>query len=104
MLSAGRTRAGVPSFSVCLRPLGYTDGRLADGRGWVAFDVTAITCPVTALHGEMDKICNVVNGHHTAEVVPNARLVLNEDLGHFSIENKLIAAVSELTKSGSEEA
>jgi hypothetical protein len=48
----------------------------------------------------MDKICNVVNGHHTAEVVPNARLVLNEDLGHFSIENKLIAAVSELTKSG----
>jgi pimeloyl-ACP methyl ester carboxylesterase len=76
--------------------VGYTDDRRADGGGWVAFDVTAITCPVTVLHGEMDKICDVINAHHTAEVVPNARLVVYEDLGHFSIENQLIAAVGEL--------
>ena len=75
---------------------GYTDDRLADGGGWVAFDVTAITCPVTVLHGEMDKICNVVNAHYTAEVVPNARLELYGDLGHFSIEMKLIATIREL--------
>jgi pimeloyl-ACP methyl ester carboxylesterase len=75
---------------------GYTDDRLADGGGWVAFDIRAITCPVTVLHGEMDKICNVTNAYHTAEVVPNAHLVLYKDLGHFSIEMKLIAAIREL--------
>jgi len=36
---------------------GYTDDRLADGGGWVTFDVTTITCPVTILHGEMDRMC-----------------------------------------------
>jgi pimeloyl-ACP methyl ester carboxylesterase len=77
--------------------VGYTDDRLADGGGWVAFDVTAITCPVTVLHGEMDKICDVINAHHTAEVVPNARLVVYDDLGHFSIENQLIAAIGDLS-------
>lgn len=75
---------------------GYTDDRLADDGGWVTFDVTAITCPVTVLHGEMDKICNVVNAHHTAEVVPNARLALYDELGHFSIETMLIPSISEL--------
>ncbi len=75
---------------------GYTDDRLADGGGWLTFDVMAITCPVTVLHGEMDKMCNVVNAHYTAEIVPNAQLVLYKDLGHFSIEVKLIAAIREL--------
>jgi pimeloyl-ACP methyl ester carboxylesterase len=31
---------------------GYTDDRLADGAGWVTFDVRSIRCPVTVLHGE----------------------------------------------------
>jgi pimeloyl-ACP methyl ester carboxylesterase len=75
---------------------GYTDDRLADGGGWLTFDVSGITCPVTVLHGEADKICHVVNAHHTAEVVPDARLVLYQDLGHFSIEGKLMAAIGEL--------
>ena len=66
------------------------------GGGWVKFDVTTITCPVTVLHGEMDKICNVVNARHTAEIVPNARLALYNDLGHFSIATKLIPTVSDL--------
>lgn len=75
---------------------GYTDDRLADGGGWVTFDVTTITCPVTVLHGEMDKMCHVVNARHTAEIVPNARLVLHSDLGHFSITTKLIPTISDL--------
>ena len=75
---------------------GYTDDRLADGEGWVTFDVTTITCPVTVLHGEMDKMCDVVNARHTAEIVPHARLVLYGDLGHFSIATKLIPTISEL--------
>jgi pimeloyl-ACP methyl ester carboxylesterase len=76
--------------------VGYTDDRLADGGGWDSFDVTAITCPVTVLHGEMDRMCDVLNARHTAELVPNSRLVLYEDLGHFSIEAKLLPAISEL--------
>jgi pimeloyl-ACP methyl ester carboxylesterase len=76
--------------------VGYTDDRLADGGGWVTFDVTAISCPVTVLHGKMDKMCDVVNAHHTAEIVPEARLVLYDDLGHFSIGTKLIPTISQL--------
>lgn len=78
---------------------GYTDDRLADGGGWVTFDVTLITCPVTVLQGGMDRMCSVVNALHTAEIVPNARLALYEDLGHFSIETKLIATISDLLAS-----
>ena len=74
----------------------YADDRLADGGGWVSFDVTAITCPVAVLHGGMDRMCDVINAHHTAELVPNSRLALYEELGHFSIESKLIATISEL--------
>ncbi len=77
---------------------GYTDDRLADGGGWDSFDVTAITCPVTVLHGGMDRMCNVLNAHVTAEILPNARLVLYEELGHFSIETKLIPAITDLLK------
>lgn len=75
---------------------GYTDDRLADGEGWTTFDVTAITCPVTVLQGGMDRMCSLVNALHTAEIVPNARLDLYEDLGHFSIETKLIATISDV--------
>lgn len=79
--------------------VGYTDDRLADGGGWDSFDVTAITCPVTVLHGERDRMCDVVNAHHTAELIPTSHLVLYEELGHFSIEAKLIPTISELLES-----
>ncbi len=75
---------------------GYTDDRLADGGGWDSFDVTAIACPVTVLHGGMDRMCSVVNAHHTANIVPNAQLAVYEDLGHFSIEAELIRTICEL--------
>lgn len=75
---------------------GYTDDRLADGGGWESFDVIEITCPVTVLHGEMDRMCHVANAHHTAQIVPHARLALYEDLGHFSIEIELVSTVKDL--------
>ena len=75
---------------------GYTDDRLADGGGWVTFDVRSISCPVTVLHGEMDRVCNVTNAHHTAKIVPGARLALYEELGHFSIETVLIPEIQAL--------
>src|SRR4029077_10192442 len=75
---------------------GYADDRLADGGGWETFDVASITCPVTVLHGAMDKMVNVIHAHHTAEIVPNARLVVYDDLGHFSIVTKLVPTIRDL--------
>ena len=75
---------------------GYADDRLADGAGWVEFDVSTIACPVTVLHGGADKMCDVLNARHTAELVPHARLDIYDDLGHFSIVTKLIPTIRAL--------
>jgi pimeloyl-ACP methyl ester carboxylesterase len=78
---------------------GYTDDRLADGPGWVTFDVTAIRCPVIVLHGGRDRMVDVIHAYHTAELVPNAELVIFHDLGHFSITTKVVPAISNLLRS-----
>ena len=75
---------------------GFTDDRLADGPGWISFDVTAIRCPVTVLHGQSDRIVNVIHAYHTAELVPNAELLLFDDLGHFSITTKVVPAITNM--------
>jgi pimeloyl-ACP methyl ester carboxylesterase len=75
---------------------GYTDDRLADGAGWVTFDVTSIQCPVTVLHGGSDRMVDVIHAHHTAAVVPGAKLVVFDDDGHFSIVPKVVPAISHL--------
>jgi pimeloyl-ACP methyl ester carboxylesterase len=64
---------------------GYVDDRLADGVGWGSFDVSTITCPVFVLHGGADSIVPVAHAHHTAAIVPGARLEVHDALGHFSI-------------------
>ena len=74
-------------------PVGYTDDRLADGRGWDTFDVAAITCPVVVLHGDSDLLVDPVHAHHTVSIVPGAELVLHEGLGHFSIEREVVPAL-----------
>jgi pimeloyl-ACP methyl ester carboxylesterase len=75
---------------------GYTDDRLADGRGWVSFDVTAIQCPVTVLHGRCDRIVNVIHAYHTAELIAGAELLVFDDLGHFSITTEVVPAIGSL--------
>jgi pimeloyl-ACP methyl ester carboxylesterase len=75
---------------------GYTDDRLADGGGWVSFDVGAIQCPVTVLHGGSDRMVDLVHARHTVEIVPSAELVVFDDLGHFSIEREIVPAISQL--------
>lgn len=72
---------------------GYTDDRLADGPGWVTFDVADITCPVIVLHGAADVIADAVNARHTAAIVPGAELRVVDDLGHFSIQDRLVPAI-----------
>ena len=55
-------------------PQGYADDRIADGVGWVSFDVTKVQCPVVVLHGDSDTIAHPAFAPHTAEIVPNATL------------------------------
>jgi pimeloyl-ACP methyl ester carboxylesterase len=49
---------------------GSVDDRLADGPGWVSFDVSEVRAPVVVLHGSEDSIVDVARAHHTASIVP----------------------------------
>ena len=75
---------------------GYVDDRLADGPGWVSFDVGKVGCPVIIVHGESDTIVPVLAARHTASLVPQAELRLFGPLGHFSVGEPAIAALVEL--------
>jgi len=75
---------------------GYADDRIADGSGWVDFDVATIACPVIVLHGAADVITTLVHARHTAAIVPNAELRIVEDLGHFSIEDEIVPTLDRL--------
>ncbi len=77
---------------------GYADDRIADGPGWTSFDVTQIRCPVTVLHGTLDRMVDMIHAKHTADLVPNADLVLVDDLGHFSIETRILPELSRLLR------
>jgi pimeloyl-ACP methyl ester carboxylesterase len=78
---------------------GYADDRLADGPGWVSFDVNKVACPVTVLHGDHDLLCDLVHAEHTAEVVPNAELVVIADAAHFSIAGYVVPHLVRLRES-----
>ena len=39
---------------------------------------------------------NVIHAHHSAEIVPGAKLVVFDDLGHFSIVTEVVPAISSL--------
>ena len=75
---------------------GVVDDRLADAHGWTSFDVAAITCPVVIIHGRSDGLAPVANAHHTAALVPGARLRIFDDLGHISLLSRSVEVTSEL--------
>ena len=64
---------------------GYVDDRLADGPGWVSFDVASIVCPVVVVHGSDDTIVGPVNARHTVSLLPHATLRIEEGHGHLSV-------------------
>jgi pimeloyl-ACP methyl ester carboxylesterase len=91
----GPTMAGFPQmFTFGLQ--GYADDRIADGPGWIDFDVAQVGCPVIVLHGADDKMVDVIQAQHTAAIVPGAELVLGDGHGHFSIEALVIPSLSRL--------
>jgi pimeloyl-ACP methyl ester carboxylesterase len=75
--------------------IGYVDDRRADGVGWVSFDVGKVQAPTIVLHGSEDSIVAVAQAHHTAAVVPGARLKIVDGLAHLSIATKIVETLAE---------
>jgi pimeloyl-ACP methyl ester carboxylesterase len=77
---------------------GLVDDRMADGpaKGWFSFDVRAVRCPVTILHGERDTLVPVAHARHIASLLPQARLEIFANDGHLSINDRVLPAVAEL--------
>jgi pimeloyl-ACP methyl ester carboxylesterase len=75
---------------------GYVDDRIADGVGWVSFDAGAVRAPTIVLHGSEDSIVDVAQAHHTASLVPGARVKIVDGLAHLSIMGQIVPTLSEL--------
>jgi pimeloyl-ACP methyl ester carboxylesterase len=75
---------------------GYADDRIADGPGWVSFDVTSIGVPVIVLHGARDVIADVIHAQHTVGLIPGAECRIIDSLGHFSIIDEIVPTLAEL--------
>lgn len=93
----GREAANQARFSNGIQ--GYVDDRRADGPGWVSFDVSAISCPVTVMHGSHDTIVGVANARHTASLIPQASLRLLDGEGHVSVLPALFEPLAALAAS-----
>ena len=79
---------------------GYVDDRIADGVGWESFDVSAVRAPTVVLHGSDDSIVNIEQAHHTAGLVPGARLKIVEGLAHLSIIGQIVPTLPEVSAIG----
>ena len=96
--------AFVAGFLVAFRAMfangvqAYVDDRLADGPGWNGFEPSHIRCPVTVLHGALDTIVPLAHAHHTAKIVPGAKLRVMADLGHFSIMREIVGAIADVAR------
>lgn len=78
--------------------LGYADDRIADGpkNGWSSFDINAVVCPVTVIHGEQDWIVPITHAHHTASLLSDAQLEIFPQHGHLSLGMELVSTLEAL--------
>jgi pimeloyl-ACP methyl ester carboxylesterase len=74
---------------------GYAQDVVVQGRAW-SFDAGDIVAPTWVLHGEADTVVPVAHAHHTAEVIPGARLSTWPDHGHLSVIAEVPQLVTEL--------
>lgn len=63
---------------------GYSQDLVVQGTAW-SFDPSTIVAPFWVVHGEADTLTPVAHARHTAEVIPNATLVIRPGQGHISI-------------------
>lgn len=79
---------------------GYVDDRIADGQGWVSFNIEDISCPVMLLHGDADVIVPLAHSTHTSRLIPSAELIVRPDQGHFSITGSIMSALQKCVPIG----
>jgi pimeloyl-ACP methyl ester carboxylesterase len=77
---------------------GYAQDVVVQGRPW-SFDTGAIAAPVWVLHGEADTVVPVAHAHHTAEMIPEARLLTWPEHGHFSLTTEIPQLAADLVAS-----
>ena len=75
---------------------GYVDDRLADGPGWWSFDVQAVSCPATIVHGTDDTIVGPINSQHTHALLPGSTLLAMPGHGHLSVIATIVEPLLEL--------
>jgi pimeloyl-ACP methyl ester carboxylesterase len=83
-------------FRQCV--VGYADDRIADGpkNGWSSFDINAVVCPVSVIHGEQDWIVPIAHAHHTASLLGQVQLKTFPQHGHLSLGVELVDALTGL--------
>jgi pimeloyl-ACP methyl ester carboxylesterase len=74
---------------------GYAQDIVVQARAW-SFDPRAIVAPVWVFHGDADTLVPVAHAHHTAELIPGARLVTRPDQGHISILTEIPQLAADL--------
>ena len=60
--------------------------------------LTQVQAPTLVIHGLDDTLLDASGGKHTAELIPDARLLLVEDMGHDVPEPLWPMFVDEITK------
>lgn len=78
--------------------VGYADDRIADGpkNGWSSFNIDAVVCPVSVIHGEQDWIVPIAHAHHTVSLLSDAQLKTFPEHGHLSLAVELVDSLSAL--------
>ena len=80
--AAIRARAGI-AFDRCFYPSGVArqlKAAMIDGSRDV--QLKTVSLPVLVIHGSQDSLINPTGGRHTADIVPGARYVEIEGMGH----------------------
>jgi pimeloyl-ACP methyl ester carboxylesterase len=88
-----------PTFAEAFRQgvAGYAQDLTVQGRPW-PFAVAAITCPFRVHHGAQDTLVPVAHAHHTAEIVPGAKLEVLPDHGHVSMITEIPRIAGEIAR------
>lgn len=83
-ISDGETRARAEAaYDRCFHPAGVARQMAAVGRDGSRDEaLRSVTVPTLVMHGSRDTLIDPSGGRHTAEVIPNARYVEIEGMGH----------------------
>src|SRR5262245_26940384 len=84
-----RARAAA-AYDRCFHPAGVGRQMLAVGRDGSRDEaLRSVTVPTLVMHGSRDTLIRPSGGRHTAEVIPDARYVEVEGMGHRSEERRV---------------